>query len=160
MYTLKFLIFFHYIFDNTSEYLFGIRMHPEAEIWHIFSLSTTPIMITSHFDVLFIIVMCVARQNVEIKSNILTIFKDLKPRTKVISTVGTLKPFGCFGIHRNTSHFWYCQSQKTLFHSVTLECRDIKHPSSIWYRIKRPCIHWNSWFPPFKRCRNLAKSTW
>ena len=40
-----------------------------------------------------------------------------------------------------------------LFHSVTLECRDIVvlHPFHLGFRIKRPCTHWNSWFHPFKK---------
>ena len=51
------------------------------------------LLITSHFDVLFIIIMCDERQNVVIKSNILTMLKDLKPRTIFISTLVTLISF-------------------------------------------------------------------
>ena len=42
--------------------------------------------ITSHFDVIFIIIICVERQNVVAKSDILTMFHNLKPRTIFIST--------------------------------------------------------------------------
>ena len=42
--------------------------------------------ITSHFDVIFIIIKCDERQNVVVKSNILTMFHNLKPRTIFIST--------------------------------------------------------------------------
>ena len=44
------------------------------------------LLITSHFDVIFIIIMCDERQNVVIKSNILTMLIDLKSRTIFIST--------------------------------------------------------------------------
>ena len=47
-------------------------------------------------------------------------------------------------------HFCHCQSQKTPFHSVTLEGREYRRPSSFSCRIKRPCSHWNSWFYPLK----------
>lgn len=47
-------------------------------------------------------------------------------------------------------HFCHSQSQKTPFHSVTLEGREYRRPSSFSCRIKRPCSHWNSWFYPLK----------
>ena len=47
-------------------------------------------------------------------------------------------------------HFGHSQSQKTPFHSVTLEGREYRRPSSFSCRIKRPCSHWNSWFYPLK----------
>ena len=45
---------------------------------------------TSHFNVLFIINMCDERQNVVVKSNILTMFPYLKPPTIFISTLDLL----------------------------------------------------------------------
>ena len=50
--------------------------------------------ITSHIDVIFIIIIhvCVERQNVVAKSDILTMFHNLKPRTILISTRGRSIP--------------------------------------------------------------------
>ena len=48
--------------------------------------------ITSHFDVIFINIMCDERQNVVAKSDILTMFHNLKPRTILISTRGRSIP--------------------------------------------------------------------
>ena len=47
-------------------------------------------------------------------------------------------------------HFCHSQSQKTPFHSVTLDWCCYRRPSSFSCRIKRPCSHWNSWFYPLK----------
>ena len=45
---------------------------------------------TSYFDVIFIIIISDERQNVVVKYDILTMLKDLKPRTIFISTLGFL----------------------------------------------------------------------
>jgi len=58
----------------------------------IFTLSHSDYTVTSHFDLLFIITMCVERQNVVAKSNISTMLKNLKPRTISFSTRGMLIP--------------------------------------------------------------------
>ena len=50
------------------------------------------ITITFHFDAIFIIIMCVERQNVVVKRDILTKLEKLKPRTKNISTLHMLIP--------------------------------------------------------------------
>ena len=54
------------------------------------------IMITFHFDAIFIIIMCVERQNVVVKSDISKMLKELKPRTKIISTLDLLISFVIF----------------------------------------------------------------
>jgi len=70
-------------------------MHSEAADFHLFSLLITEITVTSHFDVIFIIIMCVERQNVVVKSDILTMLKDLKPQTILFSTRGGSIPLSC-----------------------------------------------------------------
>ena len=54
------------------------------------------ITITFHFEAIFIIIMCVERQNVVGKSNILTKLEKLKRRTKMISTLDLLIFFVIF----------------------------------------------------------------
>ena len=60
----------------TQKLRFSIYFHSQLCIFPI----------TSHFDVIFIIIKCDERQNVVVKSNILTMFHNLKPRTIFIST--------------------------------------------------------------------------
>jgi hypothetical protein len=70
----------HSTIAYTQKRRFRIYFHSQPSI----------LPITSHFDVIFIIIRCVERQNVVAKSNILTMFQDLKPRTIFISTRGLL----------------------------------------------------------------------
>jgi hypothetical protein len=66
---------------HTSENPPGNQMHREAEILCFFSLSTMDITDHLPFRRPFHYIISDERQNVVAKTNILTMFKDLKPRT-------------------------------------------------------------------------------
>ena len=109
-------------------------MHSEAADFHLFSLLITEITVTSHFDVIFIIIMCVERQNVVVKSDILTMLKDLKPRTILFSTRGR-NILSIIDVARAKKQYmilwWVCLKWSffTLFRSIWRKRQFIK----IWF---------------------------
>ena len=76
------------------------------------------LLITSHFDVLFIFIMCVERQNVVVKSNILTHFKVLKPLKYWFSTLGMLTTFIILQLIESLILFQVVRAKKQLIRKV------------------------------------------
>ena len=87
MYKLKFLVFpfkircapqnIYPAIECTRKQKFTIKYHSQPCI----------LPITSHFEVIFIIIFCVERQNVVVKSDIVTMLKNLRPQKILLPTL-------------------------------------------------------------------------
>ena len=111
MFTMKFLFLSIKIWVRPQNMYATIKYTQKQRFDIYFHSQPCILLITSHFDVLFIIITPDERQNVVVKSDILTMLKDLKPRTKVISNRDTLITI-YFAIFRMSRHFSRWLSKK------------------------------------------------
>lgn len=146
-------------------------------------------MVTSLFDIIFIIIRCVERQNVVVKSNILTMLNSLKPPTILFSSRDKLKPFHILQLIQRRTNFvavrakrlyimprWVCLkvSKMFLFQSIWRKRRFIKLWFLMWLSVfDQFCCAWftqnilqnyvlsveTCWLPTFHDIIRLFRST-
>ena len=127
MYTLKFLVLSIKNWTHTSEYLSGNQTHSETVLSYVFSLSTMHITDHIHFNVIFILIISDERQNVVVKTNIFTMFHNLKPRTIFISTRGRSIPLFIWQLIEKLSIIDLVRANKQ---EMILWCGWLKWPTS------------------------------
>jgi len=127
MFTLKFLILSIKILTQPQNIHRAIKFTQKQRLRIYFHSQPCILPITSHFDAIFIIIISVERQNVVVKTNIFTMFHNLKPRTIFISTRGRSIPLFIWQLIEKLSIIDLVRANKQ---EMILWCGWLKWPTS------------------------------